>query len=87
MWNSISLFLYESILLKKYESKLAKNYNFWAVSKADEQFYANHLKAKHIKYLPVFLPWSELNCKIGNGCFCWKSNGKKNIQIQPFCHQ
>ncbi len=63
-------FLYESLLLKKYENKLAKKYKFWTVSRADEEFYSNRLKAKQIKYLPVFLPWTKLNCKEGNGCFC-----------------
>lgn len=63
-------FNYESRLLKKYEKSIATNNNFLAVSKTDEHIYKNDLNARHINYLPVFLPWTITNNSTGCGCFC-----------------
>ncbi|MEO7523174.1 MAG: glycosyltransferase family 4 protein [Ferruginibacter sp.] len=60
----------ESRLLKKYEQRLATKANFWAVSLDDVQVYKNEFKAKHIHFLPVFLPWEEVSLLAGDGEYC-----------------
>ena len=63
-------FFIESLLLKKYERKLAQKATFWAVSKSDEEFYHNKFNAKQINFLPVFIPWNKIKCDTGIGNFC-----------------
>jgi len=60
----------ESILLKKYEKKLAQTATFLTVSKTDETLYKNVFQAQHLHFLPVFIPWSQINSKVGSGNFC-----------------
>ena len=60
----------ESRLLKKYESKLAKNSNIIAVSDHDVAVYKELFDAAKISYLPVFLPYTSVEGKEGKGCFC-----------------
>ncbi|MEO8769517.1 MAG: glycosyltransferase family 4 protein [Ferruginibacter sp.] len=63
-------FKMESRLLKKYEEQLSKKTTFWAVSNEDIQVYKNELHAEHIHFMPVFLPWDEINSSAGKGAFC-----------------
>ena len=63
-------FKMESRLLKKYEEQLAKKTTFWAVSNEDLQVYKNEFNAEHIHFMPVFLPWDEINSEAGKGNFC-----------------
>lgn len=64
-------YLYESVLLKKYESFLAsKAPLILAVSRKDEHIYRNAFGARHIAYLPVFTGFEEVSAKEGVGCFC-----------------
>ena len=63
-------FLWESMLLKKYEKLLAVKAVFLAVSKEDATIYLDELHAKETYFLPVFLPWNEINILPGKGNFC-----------------
>lgn len=63
-------FYFESWVLKKYETRLSQTCSFISVSRADTAFYKKNLCAKSVVFLPVFLPWSEVSCKEGRGCFC-----------------
>ena len=63
-------FLYESFLLKKYEKSVANKAVFWPVSIEDTELYKKTFHAKQIDFLPVFLPWHDVNTKTGKGCFC-----------------
>ncbi len=60
----------ESILLKKYEKKLAQTSTFLTVSKTDEALYKNDFHAQDLHFLPVFIPWSQIKSKVGEGNFC-----------------
>jgi Glycosyl transferases group 1 len=61
----------ESFFLKRYEKKIArKNATFWPLSMSDTEVYKNLLQAKNIDFLPVFLPWNEVQQHHGKGCFC-----------------
>lgn len=63
-------FKMESRLLKRYEAVLAKKAIYWAVSNDDIQVYKNEFHAQHINFMPVFLPWDEINSSEGKGTFC-----------------
>ncbi len=63
-------FKMESRLLKKYEKQLANKATFWAVSLEDMQVYKDEFHAEHIHFMPVFLPWDEVNSLPGKGSFC-----------------
>ncbi|MDQ6763672.1 MAG: glycosyltransferase family 4 protein [Bacteroidota bacterium] len=63
-------FFTESLLLKKYERSIANKATFIAVNKKDENTYRKNLGAKHLEYLPVFLPFDEVMSEEGNGSFC-----------------
>ncbi len=64
-------FFAESFLLKKYEKKLARKATFWPMSIHDTEVYKKEFGAKHIDFLPVFLPWHEVILhKNKKGCFC-----------------
>jgi glycosyltransferase involved in cell wall biosynthesis len=60
----------ESILLKKYEKRLAQMSTFLTVSKTDESLYKTVFNAQHLHFLPVFIPWSQIKSKAGSGNFC-----------------
>jgi glycosyltransferase involved in cell wall biosynthesis len=62
-------FLFESMLLKKYEKRICNKATFIAVSKKDEETYKG-LGCKDIKYLPVFMPFTAVESKKGKGEFC-----------------
>ena len=63
-------FIYESLLLKKYEKNIANKATFWPVSTEDTELYKKEFHAIHIDFLPVFLPWNEVSTQPGKGCFC-----------------
>ncbi len=60
----------ESMLLYRYEKKIAQKGTFWAVSKDDIDFYINNFGTKQIKYLPVFIPWSTIKSNMVHGNYC-----------------
>ncbi len=63
-------FLHESMLLKKYEKKIAGKATFIAVALPDKKIYEKVFNVKPVKYLPVFLPYTFINSKEGNGNYC-----------------
>ena len=60
----------EARLLKKYEQAIANKAPIWAVSSADVELYRNEFAAKDIHFLPVFLPWEDVETKPGPGEYC-----------------
>lgn len=60
----------ESWLLKKYEAQLAQKLPVLTVSEQDSAIYQKEFGAKHISYLPVFTPFTEVKAQSGIGCFC-----------------
>ena len=62
----------ESILLKKYERRIAdKATHFWAVSQTDVLMYRHFFSIKNMSYLPLFLPSSwRFASKEGSGAYC-----------------
>lgn len=60
----------ESFLLKKYENKIANKCMLIAVSEKDKEIYQQKFGAKNIKYLPVFLPFTNVTSETGSGTFC-----------------
>lgn len=63
-------FVRESTLLRNYEKRLAQSGHFWAVSTSDEKFYKHKFNASHINFLPVFIPWTEVEIVEGKGTYC-----------------
>jgi hypothetical protein len=63
-------YLYESRILKKYEKNIAAIVQIAAVAQQDQQFYQLEFGAKNITYIPIFLPGSQVNSKLGTGCYC-----------------
>ncbi len=65
-----SYFRYESLLLKKYEKAISNKGVFIAVSEKDKETYQKNFGAKNIKYLPAFIPFTNVTSKTGSGNFC-----------------
>ena len=63
-------FNYESKALFKYEKSIARAVTIIAVSEHDELYYRKHFNADRISYLPVFLPWQNVEADAGKGQFC-----------------
>ncbi len=63
-------YLNESFLLKNYERSIANKATYWPVSSADTDLYKKKFHAGNINFLPVFLPWKEVDTKPGKGYFC-----------------
>lgn len=63
-------YLYESRILKKYEKIIAGRVQIAAVAQQDKKFYQVEFGAKNITYVPIFLPDSQVNSKLGTGCYC-----------------
>lgn len=61
---------WESFLLKKYETALAKNNTLLALSKSDKAVFEKKLKAGHVIFLPAFVGWEEVSSPVGKGCYC-----------------
>lgn len=60
----------ESWLLRRYEKKLAAKVTIAAVSQQDVLLYQQRFQARHIFYLPVFIPYTAAAGKKGIGCYC-----------------
>jgi hypothetical protein len=63
-------YLHESNLLRQYEQRIAGKVKILAVSKKDEEQYAQEFGARDIDTIPVFLPFEQVRSKEGTGCFC-----------------
>ncbi len=63
-------FWFGSLLLNKYEKKIANKAMVITVSEMDKETYQHDLKAKNIEMLPVFHPFSEVKSIPGSGTFC-----------------
>ncbi len=63
-------YIIESFLLYHYEKKLSKSASFWTVSELDTLVYKEILKANHVEFFPVFLPWTTVKSELGNGTYC-----------------
>ena len=59
----------ESMLLKKYEKAICNKAKFIAVSQKDVEAYKS-MGCADIQYLPVFLPFEEVDSKTGRGDYC-----------------
>lgn len=62
-------FLWESKILKRYESKIAKRAVFWSVTKKDAETY-KELGCTSVQFLPLFIPQWKVGEITGKGCFC-----------------
>jgi Glycosyl transferases group 1 len=60
----------ESKLLKKYERSIANKALFLAVSEQDALLYKNLFGAAEVHFLPVFIPYTMVTAKEGNGHYC-----------------
>ncbi len=60
----------ESKLLQRYEKSIANKATFLAVAPGDAMHYQNEFNARHIYYLPVFLPYEKIKSEVGTGAFC-----------------
>jgi len=60
----------ESILLKRYERKVASKLMLVALSNEDKLVYQRRLGARKIIYLPMIVPYSGLKSQSGTGTFC-----------------
>lgn len=60
---------HESKLLKKYEASIAKKAHFLALSEKDTEYYREVYGAT-ASFLPLFLPWTEVESLPGIGQFC-----------------
>ncbi|MEO6638720.1 MAG: glycosyltransferase [Ginsengibacter sp.] len=63
-------FVTESALLKNYEKIISNKAIFIAVNEKDENTYKNLFGTKKTNYLPVFLPYDEVEAEKGRGTFC-----------------
>lgn len=63
-------FLYESFLLFQYERSIANKAAFWPVSTQDADLYKEQFNAQQVRFVPVFLPWNDVNVRPAKGCFC-----------------
>jgi hypothetical protein len=60
----------ESMLLKKYEKQISSKATFIAVSVKDKEIYETQFGGSHIKYLPVFIPYTSIDSNEGRGSYC-----------------
>ncbi len=63
-------FLRESWLLKRFERKIASKATIIAVTPKDAEHYRLTFAAKDVRYLPIFIPWSQVNSIPGSGTYC-----------------
>jgi len=63
-------FLNESMFLGQYERKLPDLLPILAVSNNDAIFYREELDKQSTVYLPVFIPYSQINSSEGIGTYC-----------------
>lgn len=61
----------ESLLLKKYERKIAASRStFCTVSKQDQNYFQTQLHNASTFFLPVFIPWRLVKSESGKGLYC-----------------
>ena len=60
----------ESELLKKYEKSIAQKARLVTVNQKDVHTYQRVFNAADVKFLPVFLPFTEVASQTGKGNFC-----------------
>ena len=63
-------FLNESMFLRQYERKLPEELPVIAVSNNDAIFYREELDKSLTTFLPVFIPYTEINSPEGIGTYC-----------------
>ena len=63
-------FLNESMFLRQYERKLPEEVPVIAVSNNDAVFYRDELDKSLTTYLPVFIPYTQVNSREGVGIYC-----------------
>lgn len=63
-------YYHESRILKQYERDVISKSFLVAVSEQDAAFYQDEFSAARVRYLPVFLPFTDVTSKRGTGCFC-----------------
>jgi glycosyltransferase involved in cell wall biosynthesis len=63
-------FYNESRLLEKYERQLAGKLDILAVAPNDVDVYREKFHAARIEYLPIFLPYNDVQSKTGIGNYC-----------------
>ncbi len=61
---------HESILLRRYEKKIANRVFILCVSQRDAEAYRQEFGAARVQQVPVFLPFHAVQSKEGNGCYC-----------------
>lgn len=60
----------ESSLLKRYEASIASGVPILSLSEKDIRYYQDSYHAENIRYLPAFIPETEVQIAEGKGCFC-----------------
>lgn len=63
-------FLLESILLKKYENRVARKTKLLVLNEKDKHTYQRMFSAKDVEFLPAFLPVKEVESRTGKGDYC-----------------
>jgi hypothetical protein len=63
-------FLNESVFLNKHEKRLPDKLPVFSVSQSDADHYSDYLKKTNVKYLPVFIPDTEVKGLAGIGDYC-----------------
>ena len=63
-------YIIESRWLKRYEKKIANKAKILTVNEKDLQTYRREFNAEDIEYLPVFLPYKQVNSLTGRNDFC-----------------
>jgi hypothetical protein len=69
-WFRRIYYLHESIVLKKYERRIATRAALIAVTEKDAAYYKEQLGAPDSRYLSVFLPYRQVQSEKGAGCYC-----------------
>lgn len=69
-WFKKIYYYTESLLLKRYEKKIAPLCDFWALSEEDLRIYEQELGCKRALFLPAFHAWQEVQSISGRGLFC-----------------
>lgn len=63
-------YLNEARLLRKYEKEIANKAPILTLSIEDVILYKEQFDAKNIKFIPVFLPYEQVQIASGKGCYC-----------------
>jgi len=63
-------FLNESIFLRKYEKRIPDDLPVFAVAPNDAAYYKDIFEKNNVRYLPVFIPHSDVRGNTGMGNYC-----------------